>query len=238
MKFALAKAPNVVLASSFSLRAASCRKIWAALLSKHIQASAHFAHLLWPERPSSSTLSPSPPFCSTSIQKNLRTKTDSVTPLPRPSNVFSLLSKPNPESLSLATSFYDAWPWLSHFSYNSPLAHCPPATLSLLLFLKHTSQVSASGPLHLLCLQPNCFFPWLSLWLVYSQARILEWVAISFSRGSFRPRDQTQVSYIGRRIFYCRATREAPLLMTCTPTLFMILAKCHCQWNGFPDYPI
>ena len=32
------------------------------------------------------------------------------------------------------------------------------------------------------------------------QARILEWVAISFSRGSSRPRDQTQVSRIvGRR---------------------------------------
>ena len=32
------------------------------------------------------------------------------------------------------------------------------------------------------------------------QARLLEWVAISFSRGSSRPRDQTQVSCIvGRR---------------------------------------
>ena len=31
-----------------------------------------------------------------------------------------------------------------------------------------------------------------------SQARILEWVAISFSRGSSPPRDQTLVSYIGR----------------------------------------
>ena len=32
------------------------------------------------------------------------------------------------------------------------------------------------------------------------QARELEWVAISFSRGSSRPRDQTQVSLItGRR---------------------------------------
>ena len=28
------------------------------------------------------------------------------------------------------------------------------------------------------------------------QARILEWVAISFSRGSSRPRDQTRVSHI------------------------------------------
>ena len=33
------------------------------------------------------------------------------------------------------------------------------------------------------------------------QARILEWVAISFSRGSFQPRDQTQVSHIAGRHF-------------------------------------
>ena len=33
------------------------------------------------------------------------------------------------------------------------------------------------------------------------QARILEWVAISFSRGSSRPRDRTRVSHIGGRRF-------------------------------------
>ena len=33
------------------------------------------------------------------------------------------------------------------------------------------------------------------------QARILEWIAISFSRGSSRPRDRTQVSRIGGRRF-------------------------------------
>ena len=33
------------------------------------------------------------------------------------------------------------------------------------------------------------------------QARILEWVAISFSRGSSQPRDQTQVSCIAGRNF-------------------------------------
>ena len=41
------------------------------------------------------------------------------------------------------------------------------------------------------------------------QARILEWVAISFSRGSTRPRDRTRVSRIGGRRFNLRATREA-----------------------------
>ena len=34
-----------------------------------------------------------------------------------------------------------------------------------------------------------------------SQARILEWVAISFSRGSCQPRDQTQVSHVADRFF-------------------------------------
>ena len=40
------------------------------------------------------------------------------------------------------------------------------------------------------------------------QARILEWVAISFSRGSSRPRDWTQVSHIGGRRFNLWATGE------------------------------
>ena len=35
------------------------------------------------------------------------------------------------------------------------------------------------------------------------QARILEWVAIPFSRGSSQPRDRTQVSCIQRHTPYC-----------------------------------
>ena len=41
------------------------------------------------------------------------------------------------------------------------------------------------------------------------QARILEWVAISFSRGSSQPRDWTQVSRIAGRRFNLWGTREA-----------------------------
>ena len=41
------------------------------------------------------------------------------------------------------------------------------------------------------------------------QARIVEWVAISFSRGSSRPRDRTLVSRIAGRRFNLWATREA-----------------------------
>ena len=43
------------------------------------------------------------------------------------------------------------------------------------------------------------------------QARILEWVAISFSKGSSQPRDQAQVSRIAGRHFTFWATREATL---------------------------
>ena len=41
------------------------------------------------------------------------------------------------------------------------------------------------------------------------QARILEWVAISFSRGSSQPRNLTQVSCIAGRFFPIWATKEA-----------------------------
>ena len=41
------------------------------------------------------------------------------------------------------------------------------------------------------------------------QARILEWIAFPFSRGSSQPRDRTQVSLIAGRFFTNWATREA-----------------------------
>ena len=41
------------------------------------------------------------------------------------------------------------------------------------------------------------------------QARILEWVAIPFSKESSQPRDQTQISHIARRHFTIWAIREA-----------------------------
>ena len=49
------------------------------------------------------------------------------------------------------------------------------------------------------------------------QARILEWIAFLFSRGSFQLRDWTQVSHIACRFFISWATREAQE-----------------YWNGYP----
>ena len=55
--------------------------------------------------------------------------------------------------------------------------------------------------------------PWTITYEGYSvhrifQARILEWVAVSFSRRSSWPRDWTQVSHIVGRCFTVWATRE------------------------------
>ena len=51
------------------------------------------------------------------------------------------------------------------------------------------------------------------------QARILEWVAIPFSRGSSRPRDQTQVFHIAGSFFTVWASREAQT--PCVPDAFV-----------------
>ena len=51
-----------------------------------------------------------------------------------------------------------------------------------------------------LCSPMNCSPPDSSVHGIF-QARILEWVAIPFSQGSSRPRDQTQVSHIVGRFF-------------------------------------
>ena len=54
----------------------------------------------------------------------------------------------------------------------------------------------------------DCSPPGSSIYGVF-QARILEWVAISFSRGSSQTRDQAHVSCIGSWILYHWPTREA-----------------------------
>ena len=54
----------------------------------------------------------------------------------------------------------------------------------------------------------ECSLPVFSIhWIL--QARILEWVAIPFSRGSFLPRDWTWVSCTAGRFFTIWAPREA-----------------------------
>ena len=65
-----------------------------------------------------------------------------------------------------------------------------------------TCSITQSCPT--LCHPINCSLPGFSVLGIF-QSRMLEWVAISYSRGSFQPRDRTGIScisYIGRRILY------------------------------------
>ena len=58
-----------------------------------------------------------------------------------------------------------------------------------------------------LCDPMDCSLPGSSIHGIF-QARVLEWVAISFSRRSSQSKDWTQVSHIVGRRFTIRATRE------------------------------
>ena len=67
-----------------------------------------------------------------------------------------------------------------------------------------------------LCDPMDCSLPGSSIHGIF-QTRVLEWVAISFSRGSSQPRDRTVVSCIAGRLFTIWATREATKLENTMP---------------------
>ena len=81
---------------------------------------------------------------------------------------------------------------------NWGLLHCQRILYQLSYQVKVKALVTQSC--RTLCEPTDCSLPGCSIQGIF-QARILEWVAISFSRGSPRPRDQTQVSCIASRLF-------------------------------------
>ena len=84
--------------------------------------------------------------------------------------------------------------------WNCPLAlYCYGHLVSIVQLLSH---------IWLFCGPMDCSLPGSSVHGI-SQARILKWVAISFSGGSSQPRDQTHVFCIGRKVLYPWATWEA-----------------------------
>ena len=94
-------------------------------------------------------------------------------------------------------------------------------SLYFVLFLNGESEVAQSCPT--LCNPMDCSLPGSSVHGIF-QARVLEWVAISFSRGSSRPRDGTQGLRIAGRRFTIWATREAHYL-------FLLFATPHSMWD-------
>ena len=83
----------------------------------------------------------------------------------------------------------------------------PRTTLTLFMLSQKKMKVSVIQSSPTLCDPMDCSPPGSSVHGIL-QARILEWVAISFSRGSSCSRDQTRVFHIAGRFFIIWATRE------------------------------
>ena len=99
-----------------------------------------------------------------------------------------------------------------------------PRISMVLNILDSDSEVTQSCPT--LCDPMDSTQPGSSIHGIF-QARILEWVAISFSRGSAQPRDQTRVSHIVGRRFTIWATREGLEHFTYSFNSYVNLMK----WN-------
>ena len=72
-----------------------------------------------------------------------------------------------------------------------------------------SSKVKVAQSCPALCDPMDCSPPGSSVHLI-SQARLLEWTAISFSRGSSRPRDQTQVCLPQWQVLYHLSHQGSP----------------------------
>ena len=96
-------------------------------------------------------------------------------------------------------------PYFLHASSTISSHLSTPAPQDAQVVLKW-SEVCQSCPA--LCGPMDCSLPGSAVHGIF-QARILEWAAISFSRGSSQPRDRTQVFCIVDRRFTIWATRKA-----------------------------
>ena len=95
--------------------------------------------------------------------------------------------------------------------FTSWYTHCPGRTFTLPvveLITQSESESEVAQSCQTLCDPMDCSLPGSSVNGIL-QARVLEWIAISFSRGSSWPRDRTHVSHIAGRCFNLWATRKA-----------------------------
>ena len=109
----------------------------------------------------------------------------------------------------VAISFSRGYSWSRDRTHLLHLLHWQVGSLPLMPpgFIKKKTEVAQSC--WTLCDPMDCSPPSSSVHGIF-QARVLEWVAISFSRGSSQPRDQIWVSCIASRHFTIWATMEAP----------------------------
>ena len=103
---------------------------------------------------------------------------------------------------------------------------CPSTDMCMCVFVVHL--VAQSCPT--LCDPIDCSTTGSSVHGIL-QARILEWAAMPFSRGSSQPRDQTQGSCLAGRFFTIWVSREAIYYM-----YIICVYQAHSIYNMFNIY--
>ena len=158
----------------------------------------------WTEFPPDSRMtnrSPGPVWC---LPADLEVEVTQRSELPKPFSEWSLCKEMSFASqISLKISYSLPRPEFSVMS-QKPICIFFPQCLPQ-LFKVWVSEVAQSCLT--LCDPMDCSLPGSSIHGIF-QARILEWVAISFSRRSSWPRDWTHVSHIVGRRFTVWTTRE------------------------------
>ena len=107
---------------------------------------------------------------------------------------------------SRGSSWPKDWTWVSHITgrfFTIWATRGAP-----ILYMKVEVKVLVTQSCLMLCDSMDCSPPGSSVHGIF-QAKILEWFAISFSRGSSWPRGRNWVSYTAGRFFTIWATREA-----------------------------
>ena len=124
-----------------------------------------------------------------------------------------LFATPRTAACQASLSITNSWSLLKLMSIelvmpsNHLILCCPLLLLPSILWKWSEIEVAQSCPT--LCDPMDCSLPGSSVHGIF-QAIVLEWIAISFSRGSSWPRDGTWVSHILDRRFTVWATRELP----------------------------
>ena len=119
----------------------------------------------------------------------------------------------------VASTFWQLWAMLCTWVYRYFLEIC----FQFFWIYSRVSEVTQSCPT--LCDPMDCSLPGSSVHGIF-QVIVLEWVAISFSRGSSQPRDWTRVSHIVDRRFTIWATRENMYIRVCVYMCIYLVRVC------------
>ena len=112
---------------------------------------------------------------------------------------------------------------------HTAIAHLLNYTMCVCVCVHTHAQLSPT-----VCDPMDCSQPGSSLHGIF-QARKLEWIAISFSRGSPRSRDRTYISCTGRWILYHWATGKPSLSLTGCYRLNVYVATKSIFWSPKPQ---